>query len=67
MSSAKRVLLKLSGEWFAGKKEKGFDEKTFERISSAIDFTKQKKNSTGDSLRRRKYLSRKRSQRHKNR
>ncbi len=43
MSSAKRVLLKLSGEWFAGKKEKGFDEKTFERISSAIDFTKQKK------------------------
>jgi len=27
MSSAKRVLLKLSGEWFAGKKEKGFDEK----------------------------------------
>ena len=43
MASAKRVLLKLSGEWFAGKKEKGFDEKTFERISSAIDFTKQKK------------------------
>mgnify|MGYP003313382012 CR=1 FL=1 len=27
MESAKRVLLKLSGEWFAGKKEKGFDEK----------------------------------------
>ena len=66
MASAKRVLLKLSGEWFAGKKEKGFDEKTFERISSAIDFTKQK-NSTRDSFRRRKYLSRKRSQRHKNR
>ena len=43
MASAKRVLLKLSGEWFAGKKEKGFDEKTFERISSAIDFTKHKK------------------------
>ena len=43
MASAKRVLLKLSGEWFAGKKEKGFDEKTFERISSAIDFTKQQK------------------------
>ena len=43
MAPAKRVLLKLSGEWFAGQKEKGFDEKTFERISSAIDFTRQKK------------------------
>ena len=26
MASANRVLLKLSGEWFAGEKEKGFDE-----------------------------------------
>ena len=35
MASTKRVLLKLSGEWFAGKKEKGFDEKDgFEKAIS---------------------------------
>ena len=35
MASAKRVILKLSGEWFAEKKEKGFDEKDgFEKAIS---------------------------------
>ena len=32
MSAFKRVLLKLSGEWFSGVNEKGFDKSTFEKV-----------------------------------
>mgnify|MGYP001452838161 CR=1 FL=1 len=35
----KRVLLKLSGEWFSGEKEKGFDQSTFEIVSQTIKKT----------------------------
>ena len=39
MPTYNRVLLKLSGEWFSGEKEKGFDQSTFEIVSQTIKKT----------------------------
>ena len=39
MPTYSRVLLKLSGEWFSGEKEKGFDQSTFEIVSQTIKKT----------------------------
>ena len=36
MKKARRVLLKVSGEWFSGANEKGFDEKTFESLAKTL-------------------------------
>ena len=42
MKKARRVLLKVSGEWFSGNKEKGFDEKTFESLAKSLVEAKRK-------------------------
>ena len=36
MTDSRRVLLKVSGEWFSGAKEKGFDEKTFASLTESL-------------------------------
>ena len=36
MTDSRRVLLKVSGEWFSGDKEKGFDEKTFASLTESL-------------------------------
>ena len=42
MKKARRVLLKVSGEWFSGTKEKGFDEKTFASLAKSLVEAKRK-------------------------
>ncbi|MEC9193174.1 MAG: UMP kinase, partial [Pseudomonadota bacterium] len=42
MKKARRVLLKVSGEWFSGAYEKGFDEKTFESLAKTLIEAKRK-------------------------
>ena len=39
MPAFKRVLLKLSGEWFSGENEKGFDKSTFEKVVETVKDT----------------------------
>ena len=39
MPAFKRVLLKLSGEWFSGVNEKGFDKSTFEKVVETVKDT----------------------------
>ena len=36
MAKKRRVLLKVSGEWFSGSNEKGFDKKTFVSLSESL-------------------------------
>jgi uridylate kinase len=56
MTDSRRVLLKVSGEWFSGAKEKGFDEKTFASLTESLIEAKNQKNSNCFSSRGRKYL-----------
>ena len=36
MTDSRRVLLKVSGEWFSGDKEKGFDERQIKSVKCPI-------------------------------
>ena len=43
MAKTRRVLLKVSGEWFSGSNEKGFDKKTFVSLSESLLAAKKNK------------------------
>ena len=43
MAKMRRVLLKVSGEWFSGSNEKGFDKKTFVSLSESLLAAKKNK------------------------